>query len=324
MMKKLLTVFVLATSTALFGCDDTPTPDLPNGNDQPIPGDSTLYENVNANPSPVGTSYATSLAIPHLNEANQYIEHTVSLNGQDILNYALEWVPDKRHAAWVAFCFDKETIQKNVSRTDAWLPDPFIPDCPQESDYKSDGFDKGHLCASEDRVYDRTANEQTFYYSNISPQMTSFNGGYWVTFEKLLQAWARSGRYDSIFVVKGGTLNQLLTDFTGTQKAADGRLPQTNAKGLTRHGIACPAYYFMAVLAQKGTHYQAVGFLVAHRDDYGYTNENQAPTRVTKQHALDIDQLEEVTGLDFFCNLPDAIENEVESLYTEDDWTFAN
>ena len=278
-------------------------------------------ENTNANQPLEGYPFVTDLSIPHLDAANQYVEHTVNYNDNEILNYALEWVEDKRHAAWVAFSFDAETSQKNVNRSDdAWMSDPFVPTSPEESDHKSDGFDKGHLCASEDRVYNRTANEQTFYYTNISPQMNSFNGGYWITFEKLLQSWARSGNYEHIYVAKGGTMNNLLTDFTGTQEAADGRLPQTDANGLTRHGLACPAYYFMAILAQEGNNYQAIGFLVEHKDDYGYSNNHQAPVDVTQAHALSIDELEEQTELDFFCNLPDNVETEVEASYQENAW----
>ena len=279
-------------------------------------------ENTNANQPLEGYPFVTDLSIPHLDAANQYVEHTVNYNDNEILNYALEWVEDKRHAAWVAFSFDAETSQKNVNRSDddAWMPDPFVPTSPEESDHKNDGFDRGHLCASEDRVYNRTANEQTFYYTNISPQMNSFNGGYWITFEKLLQSWARSGNYEHIYVTKGGTMNNLLTDFTGTQEAADGRLPQTDANGLTRHGLACPAYYFMAILAQEGNNYQAIGFLVEHKDDYGYSNNHQAPVDVTQTHALSIDELEEQTELDFFCNLPDNVETEVEASYQENAW----
>lgn len=288
--------------------------------EEPVNPPTDEDENLNANSPDEAHPYVSDLCIPRLNEANQYVEHTVSFRGQEILNYALEWVADKRHASWVAFSFDNETSQKHVNRTDEWLPDPFIPTSPQESDHKSDGFDKGHLCASDDRSYNRTANEQTFYYTNISPQMTSFNGGYWVTFEKLVQTWARSGEYDKLYVAKGGTIDQLLINFTGTQNAADGRKPQTDANGLTRHGLACPHYYFMAILAQKGESYQAIGFLVEHRDDYGYDNDHQAPVSQTLAHALSIDELEEQTQLDFFCNLPDKIETEVETAYNEADW----
>ena len=119
--------------------------------------------------------------------------------------------------------------------------------------------------------------------------------------------------YDHIYVAKGGTLNRLLINFTGTQNAADGRKPQTDANGLTRHGLACPRYYFMAILAQKGEDYQSIGFLVEHRDDYGYDNDHQAPVSVTPSHALSIDELEEETGLDFFCNVPDEVENATEA-----------
>ncbi|HJA86904.1 MAG TPA: DNA/RNA non-specific endonuclease [Candidatus Bacteroides avicola] len=322
-LKSLLLSLCLLTLLAACGGDEpteTLPPVTPPDEEEPIipPGDDE--DNANANEADEAHPFATDLSIPHLDAENQYVEHIVSFREQEILNYALEWVEDKRHAAWVAFSFDSETCQKNVNRTNTWMPDPFISSSPQESDHKSDGFDKGHLCASEDRVYNRTANEQTFYYTNISPQMTSFNGGYWVTFEKLLQTWARSGAYEHVYVTKGGTLNHLLTNFTGTQKAADGRLPQTDADGLTNHGLACPAYYFMAILAKQGENYQAIGFLVEHRDDYGYSNDHQAPVELIQAHAINIDELEVQTGLDFFCNLPDKTEAQVEATYEESAW----
>ena len=228
MIRTKLSLLCFLFLLAACGGNDTPATEPPvTPPEEPVnpPGEDE-DTNLNANPADEAHPYVTDLCIPRLNEANQYVEHTVSYREQEILNYALEWVGDKRHAAWVAFSFDSETSQKNVNRTDEWLPDPFIPTSPQESDHKSDGFDKGHLCASDDRSYNRTANEQTFYYTNISPQMTSFNGGYWVTFEKLVQTWARSGTYDKLYVTKGGTTDDLLTNFTGTQHAADGRKPQ--------------------------------------------------------------------------------------------------
>ena len=253
------------------------------------------------------------------------MEHTVTYDGKKILNYAYEWVKDKKHTAWVAFSFDKTTSQKNVSRSDdAWATDLELPGgwCPEESNHKSDGFDKGHLCASEDRVYSKEANAQTFYYSNMSPQMSSFNGGFWASFEILVQKWARSGGYDKLYVVKGGTVNQLLVNFTGTRKGNDGVLPETDANGFTKKGLACPKYYFMAILGEKGDTYQAVGFWMEHRDDYGYEYDNFAPADVMKTYALSIDDLEKNTGLDFFCNLPDNVENTVESSWKETDWTW--
>ena len=276
--------------------------------------------NWNAN---AGNDYVTEYEMPCLNDSNVYVTHDIEVNGNRVLNYALEWNAAKRHANWVAFSFDAVTVQKNVSRTDAWNLDPQLPGiCPEENDHKSDGFDKGHLCASEDRVYSKEANEQTFYYSNMSPQMSSFNGGFWASFEILVQDWARSNAYDKVYVAKGGTLDQLLVNFTGTRNGNDGVLPQTDANGFTKKGLACPKYYFMAVLSEKGSEYHAIGFWMEHRDDYGYEYDNFVPSDVMKTYAVSIDELEKNTGLDFFCNLPDDVEDAVEASWNEANWTW--
>lgn len=55
-------------------------------------------------------------------------------------------------------------------------------------------------------------------------------------------------------------MDQLLVNFTGTRRGNDGVLPQTDANGFTKKGLACPKYYFMAILSEKGGEYHAVGF----------------------------------------------------------------
>lgn len=274
--------------------------------------------NTNANTGYEKAS-VTNYEMPHLNVDNYYVDHYVTFDGAEILNYALEWNEAKKHSAWVAYSFDATTSKVSVNRTDAWAVDPGLPTEMQttESDHKSDGFDKGHLCASYDRVYSEAANEQTFYYSNMSPQIASFNQGFWASFEGLLQDWARSNSYDKLYVAKGGTLNQLLTDYM------DGSNSQwTDDQGFTKHGLACPKYYFMAILSEKGGVYHAIGFWMEHRDDYGYSNGHYASSTVMKTYAISIDQLEQDTGLDFFCNLPDDVENQVESTYNASDWAW--
>lgn len=284
-------------------------------------------ENTNANQPLEGYPFVTDLSIPHTNTAYQYIEHTVESKGQTILNYALEWDSDKKHSVWVAFSFDAETCLMKVSRPDEepYAEDPELEtgDSPTEDNHRRDGFDKGHLVASNDRLFSREANNQTFYYTNISPMMSDFNGGVWSSFEIQLQSWARSGDFDKLYVTKGGTIDQLLTDFTGTQKGNDGIMPHTDEAGLTIHGLACPRFYFMAILAQKGEQYQALGFWVEHRDDYGHDYNNRVPVSFVKEKACSIDQLEQETGLDFFCNLPDEVETQVEEAYDEQAWQWS-
>lgn len=277
-------------------------------------------DNVNANTGYDNVS-VTGYEIPHLNNQNVYADHYVTMDGVQILNYALEWDNTKRHANWVAFTFDTTTSADNVKRTDAWSVDPKLPAemQVQESDHKNDGFDKGHLCASEDRVYLKEANEQTFYYSNMSPQLNDFNGGFWGKLEARVQTWGRStaeGVYDKVYVTKGGTLNKLLKNFKGT--TVNGGTPTTDANGFTIHGLACPEYYFMAVLSQKDDIFHAIAFLVPHKE--GMTRNPSSDE--LKKYVVSVDKLEEETGIDFFCNLPDVLENEVEAAYNLNDWAW--
>ena len=277
-------------------------------------------DNVNANTGYDNVS-VTGYEIPHLNNQNVYADHYVTMDGVQILNYALEWDNTKRHANWVAFTFDTTTSADNVKRTDAWSADPKLPTemQVQESDHKNDGFDRGHLCASEDRVYLKEANKQTFYYSNISPQLKDFNGGFWRKLETRVQTWGRStadGVYDKVYVTKGGTLNKLLKNFKGT--TVDGGTPTTDANGFTIHGLACPEYYFMAVLSQKDDVFHTIAFLVPHKE--GMT-ENPSSDEL-KEYVVSVDKLEEETGIDFFCNLPDVLENEVEAACNLNDWAW--
>lgn len=277
-------------------------------------------DNVNANTGYDNVS-VTGYEIPHLNDQNVYADHYVTMDGVQILNYALEWDNTKRHANWVAFTFDTTTSADNVKRTDAWSVDPKLPAemQVQESDHKNDGFDKGHLCASEDRVYLKEANEQTFYYSNMSPQLNDFNGGFWGKLEARVQTWGRStadGVYDKVYVTKGGTLNKLLKNFKGT--TVNGGTPTTDANGFTIHGLACPEYYFMAFLSQKDDVFHAIAFLVPHKE--GMTRNPSSDE--LKEYVVSVDKLEEETGIDFFCNLPDVLENEVEAAYNLNDWAW--
>lgn len=282
-------------------------------------------ENKNEN-SDIDNPAASLLEMPRVNTTNFLAAHYVDYDNQHIMNLAIEWNAAMRHSSWVAFSFDSTTSQDNVKRGDAWGWDPLIPvelGKVIEDDHKSDGYDKGHLCASEDRVYCKEANDQTFLYSNISPQIGSFNQKYWAKLEALIQKWGRStqnGVYDKVYVAKGGTINKLLKDWTGKQKANDGLYPTADADGKSspksKNGLVVPAYYYMAILAEKDGKFQAIGFLVPHSEDLP-----AKPTTADLQaYTCSIAHLEEQTGIDFFCNLKDNVEREVESAFRLEDW----
>lgn len=247
---------------------------------------------------------ARRIEVPRLSEdvennKAQFVYHYATDKvGDKTLNYSLEYNYAAHHSRWVAFTFYDKTAEVNTTRSDAWAIDPFLPEWTDNfSDYRSSGFDRGHLVASSDRLYSVSANEQTFYFSNMSPQVPNLNSGIWNDLERKVQSWGKlSAIRDTLYVVKGGTIrdDQVMDQTIGDNK------------------IVIPKYYYMALLAQKGDTYQSIAFLIEHKS-------YNPPYDLTK-HVLSVEELEEKTGIDFFHNLPDSIENVVEKQKNISDW----
>lgn len=265
--------------------------------DEPGSGDDT---NVNKNTTMLSKG-AWRLEMPHLKggDMNLFIQKSTSLYG---VTYSLEWDCTKKASRWVAFQMHDGLPDNNVGRNDGWQTDSDIPSAYQttSSDYSGTGFSRGHMCASSDRQSSIEQNHQTFIMSNIMPQYQNHNGGQWLEMENVVQKWGYSSTYrDTLYVVKGGTID------------SDANILKT-----TSTGLIVPKYFFMAILCYKNGQYKAVAFWTEH------VNTNLASTTAPKDYAISIDELEEKTGIDFFCNLPDDIETEVEKSYNASDWTW--
>ena len=251
------------------------------------------------------SGYASMLEIPALKggSMNQFITHTTKRNGKDYPTYSLEYSYKYKHSYWIAYRFDN-TTGGNVGRNEAYKPDPELPSqyAAKHNDYTNSGYTRGHLCASSDRQYSKEANQQTFYMSNISPQSgNGFNqsGSAWNTGEDKVQAWGYniSRSTDTLYVVKGGTIGEGMI------------------KGYIKNEIAIPKYFFMAVLFRSGDNYKAIGFYLPHEN-----LKDDPDKKDPKKYLMSIDALEQETGIDFFHNLPDNIENTVEATYNVNDW----
>lgn len=276
--------------------------------------------NTNVNSAATVGSVALRLEVPRVNEENTFVAHYATVARAKRLNYCYEWNNDLKHAAWVAYTIDRLTSQSNVSRQNNFQPDPELPEQMRttNANHTNDGFDRGHICPSGDRLYSAEMNLQTFYFSNMSPMLNGFNTGIWLAMESKVREWGRAtqtGKYDTLYVVKGGTIDDRLINFVGTKKGNDGQTPTTDANGMTVKGLACPANYFMAVMALKNGQYEAIGFLVPHDDTITPIGGGKDFTVAdVRRYEMTIDRLEEETGLDFFCNLPDETESLAESV----------
>lgn len=259
----------------------------------------------------VTTPYDERIEVPARKEGNTFAAHTVQYDGHEVLNYCVEFDPVKMHSRWVAFRFDGDTRPRNVSRSAEPFQDD--PNLPQSMWMGANAFgspyDRGHLVASYDRLFCQEANEQTFYMSNMSPQLSEFNSPYWAKLERIVQNHGRNTSFaDTLYVVKGGAIDK-----------ADDLLGYVNRSNGKR--VAVPGHYFMALMRVKGTTYNAIGFWLEH-ENYGYADLNDIPNSTFEQRGQvkTIDQLEELTGIDFFHNLPDNIETEVEATYSISLW----
>ena len=122
------------------------------------------------------------------------------------------------------------------------------------------------------------------------------------------------GNYTNLYVCKGGTIDKDKNQVKRyiSHDTANGRIVN----------VVVPKYYFAAVLAESANKtYQAIGFWMEHKN-YGYSGDSYATASMMKEHAMSIDNLEKLTGIDFFCNLPNALENNVEASYSEGAWSW--
>lgn len=289
---------LLCLSFVLFSCSD----DSDNS--------SSVSESVNqnANSTAVNSLYGR-VEMPHLADGPQYqvLVHSTPEFG---VNMIIEWDCDKKAQRWTAYQMYKDNSgskwNRNSWKDTEWEGDPFQVDpllqkgCRSElEDYRGSGFQRGHICPSADRLCSKEANEQTFYLSNMHPQIGAFNTGVWQTMETQLRKWNVDSFRDTLFVCKGGTI-------------ADGQtLVPSKLVYSSSMTLPVPKYFFMAILCKKSGTYKAIAFWAEHKAD--------ASVYLTP-YTKSIDELEELTGIDFFCNLPDNVEDAVESICSPVSW----
>lgn len=262
----------------------------------------SLTANTNANLVADGPD-AARLEIPKLKGGvvNMFLVKKLS-TGE--VNFCVEWDIAKKAQRWSAFRWDNTNSGGYIKREDNFIEDTDIPlEYRTTYDhYRGSGYTRGHMCASADRWNSLEANRQTFLYSNMQPQLYSFNGGIWANLEMKVRSWNTADFRDTLYVARGGTIDHT-SDLIET----------------TSTGLRVPKYFFMAILCKNKSAvnggYKAIGFYMEHRSFYE-DEKNLAP------YVVSIDNLERLTGIDFFCNLPDGIENQVESNVTPAAWGF--
>ena len=285
-------------------------------------GESTDKNNTNknvatANMPEVVRNTIGGLEFPKLkNNGTSYsIVHIDKTTG--MLNYSTEWDDNMKSQRWSCYTFHTGNNKNIVSRPkDDYPSDTDLKSLYGVVDftydpYKGNGrYDHGHICPSADRRLNSTQERQTDFLTNMQPQYGSFNQkGTWFKMEDVLRKLASSIKNDkdTLFVVKGGTIDSpenIIEYINGKQTV------YTATTGY----IPVPKYFFVAVLEKvfdtksKEHTYNAFGYWFLH-EDKAFDSKNDKLVN----YIVNIKTLEDRTGIDFFCNLPDNIEQEVEN-----------
>lgn len=197
-------------------------------------------------------------------------------------------------AEWVAYTMNRDKLKNAVKRKDNFRPDESISTGSSTlADYKATGYDRGHLAPSADLTYSFESMNDSFYMSNMTPQLPDFNRGRWKELEDQVRQW--TDKFGEIAVITGPVL----------EKSAD------NYSSIGKNNVAVPEYFYKALLAKKddGT-MTAIGFIMPNKKcEYDIMH-----------YAVSIDEVEQRTGLDFFSMLEDSAEDSLEASKYFEDW----
>ena len=220
------------------------------------------------------SSFVYSQDLRPLGLYNDVVSHTY---------YTISYSEDHEQAEWVYYTLNSNQLNSAVERKDNFRPDFKVKtSSAQLYDYKGSGYDRGHLAPATDMKYNNISMSESFFMSNMSPQSPSFNRGIWKKIEKQFRDW--SYKYGELVMVTGPVLNG------------------ENYGSIGYNKVTIPKWYYKVAI-DPSNYDRNIAILI----------ENKGSSASIKSFVVTIDYLEEFSGLDFFHNLSDKIEESFES-----------
>jgi endonuclease G len=260
-----------------------------------IKGSDILYENKinkhhpsrnNADSLPLHAEKNIDLSNLHLPKTERkeiVIHHT---------GFSLSYNEAHEQANWVAYELSEEKTKKVFGRTNKFMPDPLVKTkTANDKDYVRSGYDRGHLAPAADMGWSAATMAESFYFSNISPQVPAFNQGIWKHLEEQVRQWAVDNKV--IYIVTGPVLSKNLPTI-GSSK------------------VSVPDFYYKVILDYSEPNIQAIGFIM----------KNAGSMESIKMFAVSVDSVEIFTGIDFFPALPDEQEDIIEGKLCVECWSW--
>ncbi len=191
---------------------------------------------------------------------------------------------------YVAWILQGNETEGATSRSNKFWTDRELEGCPDTRDYSRSGYDRGHMCPAGEQKWSDEAMHHSFVMANICPQKHELNTGAWKTLEDKERVWAKR---DSAIVIVAGPIYD-----------------SSDKKTIGNNKVRVPSAFFKVLLAPYATPMRAIGFVYPNMRCDGNMS----------SYAVTVDDVEKMTGLDFFAALPDNIENDIESVVSFKEW----
>lgn len=250
--------------------------------------ENALFQNISNN--------IKSIGYPKIGKEEELVTHCAM---------ALAFNPIHKQAAWVMHIIPRDIKFAKNDRTNDFRVDSLVTKgCALEKDYflrfhileKKDsffsfGYDRGHLAPSADFLWSKKAMSESFFYSNMSPQIPEFNEGKWAELENNVREYVKNKGNTDVYVITAPLLEK--------------NLPTLKSD----NHVSIPNFYYKIVL--DTTNKQGIAFIMPNRAIYeepiGY-------------FACTIDSIEKLTGYDFFPNLDKKLQQQLESKFDMSLW----
>lgn len=208
--------------------------------------------------------------------------------------FTVSYNSDYKISNWVAWELTKEEAEsREVERANKFTPDPTLKGATAlNEDYTRTGYDRGHIAPAGDMKWSSKAMRESFYFSNICPQVPGLNRGLWKTLEEQCRVWAIE--HGSVMIVAGPVI-------------------EDDLKRLGKNRVAIPRQFYKVVSTISDNKYTGIAFLMENKDY------KKTPLKAT---AVPIDSIQKLTGIDFFHTLPDDLERAMEVSIDWKSWSF--
>lgn len=226
---------------------------------------------------------------------NKHTHHNLGLAEVDSVNrffsdiyvnhfaYSVSFNKYYKVANWVSYELADTQIVKKAERTNIFTADPKIEETmATHADYLKSGYDRGHLAPAGDMTFFEQAMIESFYYSNMAPQVPNFNRGIWKKLETQVRNWAID--------------NKKITVFTGP-------VLDTNLTTMGPNKIAIPQLFYKVIIDNTLPDIKGIAFLMP----------NQGSDLKLQEFAVSIDSIESITHINFLPALDSINERNIES-----------